>query len=36
MFVPSPFQLAIFEDISSGTGNTAVKAVAGSGKTTTL
>lgn len=36
MFVPSPFQLAIFENISSGTGNTAVKAVAGSGKTTTL
>ena len=36
MLVPSPFQLAIFEDIAHGTGNTAVKAVAGSGKTTTL
>lgn len=36
MFVPSPFQLAIFEDIAHGTDHTAVKAVAGSGKTTTL
>jgi DNA helicase-2/ATP-dependent DNA helicase PcrA len=34
--VPSPFQLAIFEDVAHGTGNTVVKAVAGSGKTTTL
>ena len=34
--VPSPFQLAIYEDIASGTGHTAVNAVAGSGKTTTL
>jgi len=36
MFTPSPFQVAIFEDIASGTGHTAVNAVAGSGKTTTL
>jgi DNA helicase II / ATP-dependent DNA helicase PcrA len=32
----STYQLAVFEDVASGTGHTVVNAVAGSGKTTTL
>lgn len=36
MFTPSSFQKAIFNFISSGNGNGIIKAVAGSGKTTTL
>lgn len=35
-FVPSQYQLAIFDFISNGTGNAFVEAVAGSGKTTTI
>lgn len=32
----SKYQLAVFEDVASGTGHTVVDAVAGSGKTTTI
>lgn len=35
-FQPSPFQEAIFDWVSNGTGSAVVLAVAGSGKTTTL
>ena len=35
-YVPSPYQLAIFEFIQDGVGNALVEAVAGSGKTTTI
>jgi DNA helicase-2/ATP-dependent DNA helicase PcrA len=34
-FTPSPFQQAIFDWVQSGTGSAIVRAVAGSGKTTT-
>lgn len=34
--VPSAYQLAVYDDIANGTGNTVVNAVAGSGKTTTI
>lgn len=33
---PSPFQVAVFDDIAHGSGDTVVEAVAGSGKSTTL
>lgn len=33
---PSKYQLAVFDNVANGTGNTVVKAVAGSGKTTTI
>lgn len=32
----SPYQLAVFEDVKNGKGHTVIKAVAGSGKTTTI
>jgi len=32
----SKYQLAVFENVATGTGHTVVKAVAGSGKTTTI
>lgn len=32
----SPFQLAVFADVATGTGHTVVNACAGSGKTTVL
>lgn len=32
----SPYQLAVFEDVKHGKGHTVIKAVAGSGKTTTI
>jgi superfamily I DNA/RNA helicase len=32
----SPYQLAIFANVATGTGHTVVNAVAGSGKTTSL
>ena len=35
-FVPSPYQQAIYDFITNGSGNAVVSAVAGSGKTTTL
>lgn len=35
-FQPSPFQQAIFNWVSNGTGSAVVEAVAGSGKTTTI
>ena len=34
--VPSKYQVAVFENIATGIGHTVVKAVAGSGKTTTI
>lgn len=36
MFKPNKYQEAIYKEIESGTGNIAINAVAGSGKTTTL
>jgi superfamily I DNA/RNA helicase len=36
MNTPSPYQQAIYEFVSNGSGNAIVEAVAGSGKTTTL
>jgi DNA helicase-2/ATP-dependent DNA helicase PcrA len=35
-FIPSPYQTAIFNFVENGAGNAIVKAVAGSGKTTTI
>lgn len=36
MFSPSPYQAAVFDFITSGSGSAIIEAVAGSGKTTTI